>query len=199
MRTNYRKIWEETYGPIPKDFDGRPYEIHHIDGNHSNNDPCNLKAVTKQEHYDIHFAQGDWEACQTILHHLNLTPDEISKRATEFNLLRVKQGTHPFLKRDDGSSVGRDTSVKRIKNGTHPFMRKLDGTSLATERVKNGTHPFLGGKLQRDKQNRDISAGIHNFVTNHPNKIIVTCPHCGISGGKPNMMRNHFDRCKFKT
>ena len=41
--TNYRKIYEQHYGPIPKDTDGRSYEIHHIDGNHNNNDINNLR------------------------------------------------------------------------------------------------------------------------------------------------------------
>ena len=61
--TNYRKIYENHYGPIPKEENGRSYEIHHLDGNHHNNDPKNLKAVRIQEHYDIHYSQGDWSAC----------------------------------------------------------------------------------------------------------------------------------------
>lgn len=56
----YRKIYEQTFGPIPVDSSGRTYEIHHIDGNHLNNDIENLKAMTIQEHYDIHNAQGDF-------------------------------------------------------------------------------------------------------------------------------------------
>ena len=32
---NYRKIWVERHGPIPLDENGRTYEIHHIDGDHS--------------------------------------------------------------------------------------------------------------------------------------------------------------------
>jgi hypothetical protein len=52
----FRKIYEDYFGPIPKDSDGRSYDIHHIDGDHSNNHPSNLKAVTIQEHYDIHYA-----------------------------------------------------------------------------------------------------------------------------------------------
>jgi len=35
--TKYRKIYEQHNGPIPKGMD-----IHHIDGNHANNDPNNL-------------------------------------------------------------------------------------------------------------------------------------------------------------
>ena len=54
---NYRKIYKQYYGPIPKDEFGRRYDIHHIDGNHDNCDASNLKAVTIQEHYDIHYQQ----------------------------------------------------------------------------------------------------------------------------------------------
>ena len=31
--TNYRKIYEKVYGPIPREDNGRSFEIHHIDGN----------------------------------------------------------------------------------------------------------------------------------------------------------------------
>ena len=59
---NYRKIYESHFGPIPKEKNGRSYDIHHIDGNHSNNSPENLRAVTIQEHYNIHYEQEDWYA-----------------------------------------------------------------------------------------------------------------------------------------
>ena len=76
--TNYRKIYENHIGVIPKEPNGRTYEIHHLDGNHSNNDPLNLKAVTLQEHYDIHYAQGDWGACMLMkLQRMDHSPDEI--------------------------------------------------------------------------------------------------------------------------
>lgn len=60
---NYKKIWEEyNKQKLPSDM-----EIHHIDGNHENNDPKNLLAVTILEHYNIHKSQGDHGACQAIL------------------------------------------------------------------------------------------------------------------------------------
>lgn len=63
---NYRKIWEEAYGPIPKDKEGRSYEIHHIDGNRENNSLKNLICLSVQEHYKLHFKQGDEAACHAI-------------------------------------------------------------------------------------------------------------------------------------
>jgi hypothetical protein len=57
-------------------------EIHHIDGNHSNNNITNLKLVSIQEHYDIHHAQGDWAACLLMSHRMKLTPEEKSRLAS---------------------------------------------------------------------------------------------------------------------
>ena len=57
--SNYRKIYESHYGKIPKDKDGRSYQIHHIDGNHNNNHNTNLKSLTEKEHYEIHITQGE--------------------------------------------------------------------------------------------------------------------------------------------
>ncbi len=46
---NYRKIYENQYGKIPKG-----YHIHHIDGNPFNNEISNLKCVSPEEHSEIH-------------------------------------------------------------------------------------------------------------------------------------------------
>lgn len=52
---NYRKIWEEHNGQkIPKG-----HHIHHIDGNKKNNSPENLQCCSPEEHWLIHYIQGD--------------------------------------------------------------------------------------------------------------------------------------------
>ena len=45
-KRSYRRIYEKHHGKIPKDSDGRSYEIHHIDGDHNNCDISNLKLVS---------------------------------------------------------------------------------------------------------------------------------------------------------
>lgn len=51
----YKKIWEEFHKA--KLLPGM--HIHHIDGNSSNDSPLNLLACTPEEHWKIHYDQGD--------------------------------------------------------------------------------------------------------------------------------------------
>lgn len=119
----HRKIWEDHYGPIPRDNDGRSYEIHHIDGNHSNNDINNLKCVSIQEHYDIHYRQGDYGACYYISLSMGKTPKEISEIISLSN-------------------------KKRIANGTLPLLDKEKSKMWAKQRTLEGKNPFSGGLVQ---------------------------------------------------
>jgi len=217
--TTYRKIYEDHFGPIPIDESGRTFEIHHIDGDHSNNSPENLKAVTIQEHYDIHYAQGDWHACLLIANRITITPEQKSnlarisqlrlvangthhflggKQQSELALKRVLNGTHHFL----GGEIAKRISEKNISNGTHIFLKDTFQNSLmmkevriknAQKQIANGTHPFLGGKIQSQSNRKRAANG------SHPSQIKIICPHCGKIGGSTGMKTWHFDKCKFKS
>lgn len=92
----YRKLYEQNFGPIPKDEDGRTYEIHHKDGNRANNDPNNLSALSIREHYNVHYKQGDYGACVLIARRMSLPPDHIStiqKGVKRPGVGGVKKGT----------------------------------------------------------------------------------------------------------
>jgi len=135
-RKNYlhRSLYKKHHGIIPTDDTGRPYDIHHIDGDHTNNVITNLVAVSIQEHYKIHFLQGDWDACLAILVRMESGPDEISAMSKKVQAERIKNNTHHFQKRSDGTSLASD----RVKNGTHHLSKRQDGTSMASDRVKSG-------------------------------------------------------------
>ena len=45
----HRDIWEAQHGPIPKGFD-----IHHLDGDRTNNRPGNFELIRKDEHTKLH-------------------------------------------------------------------------------------------------------------------------------------------------
>ena len=168
----YRRIYENHFGSIPKDEKGRSYEIHHVDGNHLNNDPMNLKCITLQEHYDIHYSQGDWAAAHRIGGKLNLDSTQLSELATKNNIRRVKNGTHPFL----GGKVSRMIAQRRISDGTHHF---LGDDHPSKKKVREGVHHFSGGDLQREIHNRK-----------------KRCVHCGKEVGLPNYSRWHGPNCR---
>lgn len=110
---DYRKIWSDQYGPIPVDELGRTYDIHHIDGNRENNDISNLKAVSLQEHYEIHFNQGDYASANMIAFRIGLEiysgytrPEHGEKMKEEGNPMWGKRGEdcpHWGKKRPDHS------------------------------------------------------------------------------------------------
>jgi len=209
----YRRIYKDHYGPIPIDEDGRTYEIHHVDGNHENNDIANLKCITFLEHYNIHYSQGDWAACLKMSARMKLSPEEKSRIGKLAQQKRVKDGTHHFL----GPNVNR----KRVENGTHKFS----GPEMNNTRVENGTHQCLGGEIQRKRvedgthnfiggelQRKRVAAGTHNLLGgalhrkrveegthNFLNPQDYICPHCGKEGRGFTMKRWHFDNCRVKA
>lgn len=204
---SYRKIYEDKFGPIPKDDLGRSHEIHHIDGNHNNNDITNLKCISIQEHYDIHYFQKDWTACFRIMNRMKLSPLEISEIARQNaklqNQTRIDNGTHNFL--------GPHMNQKRIVEGTHNFLgdtnpiyervesgiqqqmmkeenkKRIDkGThnflgvsNPCYERIANGTHHFLGGEISRSTQKKLIDKRIHHFLgeSNPATKQLIEGKH----------------------
>lgn len=175
----YRKIYTNYYGPIPKESNGRSYDIHHIDGNHNNNSPDNIKAVTIQEHYDIHYAQKDYGSCLAIAARMNISPNKLSELSSKAAQKRVKEGTHHFLGKNN-------PSYRKLADGTHPFLDSERQRQKALKEIAEGRHNFLGGKLQRKR----LEQGTHH------NLVIHTCPTCGKVGQGPGMFRWHYENCR---
>lgn len=116
--TIYRKIYEEHCGPIPKDEDGRTYEIHHKDGNRSNNTIDNLQCVSIAEHYKIHYDRGDFGACVMIAKRMSLPSDHLSqiqKGKKRPGIGGVKKGTIPWNKGRSGYTISLTPNGKQRK------------------------------------------------------------------------------------
>ena len=223
---SYRKIYQKHYGKIPVDADGRSYEIHHIDGDHTNNDPSNLKAVSIQEHYDIHYSQGDWYACLLISGALKIDPEEKSNLSRLAAQEAVKNGTHNFL----GGEIQKKTqrrlveagehhwqdserasqrNLKRVAEGKHTFLDKDWARKKELVKVENGTHPFLGGEVSRKINQKRVEEGSHNFLGRqsvkaqlangtHSSQIKKTCPYCDKTVSSGMFNRWHGENCKYK-
>ncbi len=151
-RINYRKIWKNHYGSIPKDENNRTYEIHHKDSNKSNNDIFNLQCMSIQDHYDIHYSQGDYGACLLISRSMDILPEEKSHLAILVNEERIKNGTHNFL----NNTYSRDHPAwnKGLTKQDHPGILSqshkisiaLKGKPKSLEHIKHNSESQKGCK-----------------------------------------------------
>lgn len=177
----YKKIYEAHYGSVPKDIHGRSYEIHHINGDHTDNRIENLKAVTIEEHYATHKAQGDYVSAFMIAQRMELSPEELSTIASQsvtlVNKKRIEEGTHHFL---DGE-YARQRNLKRVKDGTHNLLKRADGTSQASEMVASGRHHFV--------KNNPVNKALANGT--HASKIKLSCIFCHKQCSKNNFNKEH--------
>jgi len=148
----HRKIYKQHYGEIPIDSDGRTYEIHHIDGDHSNNNPLNLKAVTIQEHYNIHFSQGDWSACIAIELRMKRDP----KLLSELNRRKVESGTHHLLGGEIQRASGKSNFDRAISMGRHTSQIKKTCSHCKTTCSSNMFGRFHGDRCLKKSGNESI-------------------------------------------
>lgn len=141
----YRKIWIEHFGKIPVDEDGRSFEIHHIDGDRTNNDISNLMCVSIKEHYDIHLKQGDYSAASYIASRMKIKPEDlkiIRSKATKkayANGMKIKHSEKSKLLI---SEAAKKRNQKLIKEGKHNFITD----NPVHKRIKTGNHNW-----QKDK------------------------------------------------
>jgi hypothetical protein len=140
---NHRKLWIKKFGKITKDINGRALEIHHIDGNHNNNEISNLKLVTIEEHFKIHESQGDYGACMLIGKRMGLPSDYISK----IQLGKKRPG------------------IGGVKKGSIPWNKgkKNCFTTSTIDKMKI----IRKNKIHSSKLNKQLISEIRNHFTNH--------------------------------
>lgn len=116
---HYRKIWELHHNKkIPEG-----YEIHHIDGDNSNNDLSNLLCVSLDEHLEIHTQQKDWGAVQAILMRKEQR-DGISDAASKFQKDLMKENRHNFqmMTEERRIEISKGVIDKRLSEGNPAYL-----------------------------------------------------------------------------
>lgn len=197
----YRRIYTQHFGPIPKG-----YHIHHKDGNHSNNDPLNLVAITAKEHYDIHYDQEDYGACWAMYRtgHMTLTSEERSALVSKQQRMLLELNKHPFQDQKNRENI-RHIHLDKISKRTHHLQSGSIQRIQNAKRIREGTHNLLGennpihervGKglhqeMMKNENKKRLANGIHNFT------MKWICPICGKNGtNQTNYSRWHGDRCR---
>jgi hypothetical protein len=145
MRTTkiHRRIYEDYHkvSLLPG------IEIHHIDGNHQNNNIENLLAVTPEEHYNIHYQQGDYAAALLITGRVLVDPAVKSKLASLAAVKGNAEGKCGFVlghASEAGKLGGKAGGAYAKKNRTGIFAlspeknKERHFNSVVSRLIKNG-------------------------------------------------------------
>jgi len=163
---HYRKIWTQANGPIPRDEEGHSYEIHHKDGNRKNNNIDNLLCITIQEHYDIHYIQGDYAAAFRIAQRMNLDPEVKSELMSRSNKKRLQEGNHPFIDMEVRDKA-KSTILDKVKKGLLPFQDKEFLKKALQIKQEKYTHEELSEQTKK---------GWEKWKQNNPDTLSRTLP-----------------------
>ena len=171
MGVRYREIWEKVHGSIPYDEFGRPYDIHHIDGNRKNNDISNLICVSIEDHYKIHLNQSedgnikDLAAVRLLEHRLKKpiknskgwTPSELTKEKIRKKLKGKKRPKYVVDKvaKSLKGYVWTDEQIKKRGDGIRNFYK--NATSEWKENRSKKISEAKKGKKIKEKTKEKLS------------------------------------------
>ena len=85
---DYVRFYKKSLGI---DFSGKDYDIHHLDGNHGNNNLSNLLLLPKKLHHQYHFSCPPKEVCTP-----DLVPQSILEPGVGFNNFLLESLEHFF-------------------------------------------------------------------------------------------------------
>lgn len=180
---HYRKKYE-NYHNIKL---GTDLEIHHIDGNHSNNDILNLKAVTIEEHLKIHLDQEDYGAVQAIL--LRIKSTDVLKNISEMASLNQKklwkEGKHNFLKLTTEIRKKAGLKTKELKLGIHKINADPEKHKVIASSGGKAALSKKAGFFSKEKHGAQFVKGTAwwtNSITKQ-RKRSITCPGEGWNKG----------------
>jgi hypothetical protein len=209
----YRKLWEQTYGPIPTDNRGRSFDIHHIDGDKHNNNITNLKCVSIEEHYQIHLDQGDHEACHAISlrmgieplkgwHHSKETINKLSKpKKSKENYKKSEEHRKKIGDANRGKKLPPRSEAWKLnlkKPKSEDFKKKVSQTMKGvSKKLEKCPHCSKVGGVNIMK--RFHFNNCKSIKEDPPIQQKVKCPYCLKEGGISNMKRYHFENCKTKN
>lgn len=170
--TNYTKIWETHNGPIPFDDLGRRFHIHHKDGNKKNNKIENFLCLSAQDHYNLHYKQGDYFECHLIAkNHLNLSKEDFS------NLAKLSGELH----RNTISVKDKNGNKFRVANTDYRFLSgELVGVTkgmVSAKWIESGETISLSSDEFRQGRDAGLLEGITANIplsNNHKSKVSLS-------------------------
>lgn len=160
---NYRKLWEQHHGPIPKDEYGRTYDIHHIDGNRKNNSLDNLVCLSIEDHYKIHLKKFEETKSEKEFASLVF----LSKRMN-----RSIDSLTGWTRSDETKKKIRQTLTgkKRPKEVVEKVSKKLKGHKWTEDQIKSRVEGLKNFYKENDRDSR--TEWRENISKSHKGKIL---------------------------
>lgn len=144
---NYRKIWEQVHGQIPKDEQGRTYDIHHIDGNRKNNSIENLICLSLEDHYKIHLKQFEETNSEKEFRSLVFLSNRIGKKVENLTGWTVSQETREKIRNTLKGKKRPPEVVQKVKE-------KLIGFKWSEEDIKSRSEGLKNFYKENDRESR---------------------------------------------
>ena len=170
------------------------YHKHHIIPEHmgGTDDPENLIEVTVEQHALLH--KQLWE---DLGHWQDYAAWQgLSGRMGKEELIRfIQSKTHK------GKIVSEETR-KRMSDSQKGKKQSSKTIEKRVSKMRGKKRPPFGEEWKRKLSESRKARPAHNKGISGPllgtKKELVMCPHCDKEGGKPCMMKWHFDNCKMK-
>lgn len=138
---DYRKIYEEHYGKIPKG-----HHVHHIDGNPLNNEITNLTCVSAEEHAKIHQHEFvKWASIGGKLGGKKSKEEKLGWCGWDFEKRSIVNKNRKY---SDESKLKKSNTIKSLyKSGKMVHWSKLYDKEIVSKKISQGDP----GKANRGK------------------------------------------------
>ena len=160
---NYRKLYENFYGPIPKDSNGRTFDIHHIDGNRKNNSIDNLICLSIEDHYKIHLKQFEETKSEKEFRSLVFLSKRINKSVNELTGWTVSQEVREKIRKTL-------TGTKRPEDVVKKTSEKMKGHKWTESQIASRVRGMKNFYNENDRESR--TEWRKNISESHKGKIL---------------------------
>jgi hypothetical protein len=176
------------------------YEKHHIIPKCAGgtNDSSNLVFLTPREHF----------ICHALLVKF-CNPEHLKALRYALGMMRsrgkiVSSRLYQFVREQHRVAIATDRLGKKHSEETKQKISAAhSGRKRSPEQCENIRKAQLGKILSEEHRRKLGDATRGRKFGPHPKKRFpkpkITCPHCGVTGGKPVMLRFHFDFCKSRS